>query len=56
MSSNQKTKGLNEVRDILYDLYPSAKVITVEVNGDKIKVKPNEEYEIPVGTEFEEVE
>lgn len=43
---NNKQEVLNEVKERLYGLYPNAKSISVEVNGDKIKVKPSEEYTI----------
>lgn len=47
--TSEKVLGLNKIRDDLYALYPNATKITVSVDGDKIKVAPNEEYEIPVG-------
>jgi hypothetical protein len=43
---NNKQEDLNEIKERLYGLYPNAKSITVELNGDKIKVKPSEEYTI----------
>lgn len=48
MNKLERAEGLSKVREILFSLYPDAKVINVDVNGDKIKVKPNEEYEIPL--------
>lgn len=53
---DNKLDGLNEVREVLYDLYPNAKTITVVVTGEKIKVTPNEEYSVPVGTQTDEEE
>ncbi|GAV11301.1 hypothetical protein [Paenibacillus sp. NAIST15-1] len=41
---NNKQEVLNEIKELLYGLYPNAKAINVDVNGDKIKVKPSEEY------------
>lgn len=54
--ADNKLNGLNEVREVLYDLYPNAKTITVVVSGEKIKITPNEEYSIPVGGQSEEEE
>ncbi|WP_186445770.1 hypothetical protein [Paenibacillus cremeus] len=47
--SSEKIVGLNQVREALFAIYPNATKITVTIDGDKIKVAPNEEYEIPVG-------
>jgi hypothetical protein len=53
---SDKAVGLNEIRESLYALYPNATKITLTVDGDKIKVSPNEEYEIPVGFTGESAE
>jgi hypothetical protein len=47
--SAEKIIGLNKIREDLFALYPNATKISVVIDGDKIKVAPNEEYEVPVG-------
>ncbi|MHB0943268.1 hypothetical protein ACYCSU_16595 [Paenibacillus sp. ALE1] len=53
-SNKEKLVGLNGIREAAFGLYPNASKITITIDGDKIKVAPIEDYEIPVGLEIEE--
>jgi hypothetical protein len=53
-SNKEKLIGLNEIREAAFELYPNASKITITIDGDKIKVSPIEDYEIPVGLNTEE--
>ncbi|MBT2759863.1 hypothetical protein [Paenibacillus sp. ISL-20] len=48
-SNKEKLIGLNKIRESAFDLYPNANKITITIDGDKIKVAPIEDYEIPSG-------
>lgn len=54
--SKDKVIGLNEIREAAFDLYPNANKITIAIDGDKIRVSPIEDYEIPVGLDTGEQE
>lgn len=49
-----KLKELNEIREALFALYPNATKLTLTIDGDKIKIAPNEEYMVPVEPSEEE--
>ncbi len=56
MAKTETIKELNDVREILFGLYPDATKITVVIDGEKIKVTPNEEYNVPLDLEIEDEE
>lgn len=50
MDDKAKLKKLNEIKDMLFELYPKAKKIDIRVDRDgKIIARPNEEYTEKVG-------
>jgi hypothetical protein len=49
-----KLKELNEIREALFALYPNATKLTLTIDGEKIKISPNEEYVVPVELSEEE--
>jgi len=54
VTEKEKLKELNEIREAIFALYPNAMKITVTIDGDKIKVSPNEEFSIPVDLQDDE--
>ncbi|MNT86770.1 hypothetical protein D3C72_2270960 [compost metagenome] len=53
-NEKEKIQGLNEIRELAFSLYPNATKIGIVIDGEKIKIAPNEEYMIPVDEKSEE--
>jgi hypothetical protein len=46
---SNKIAELNKIREDIFALYPKATKITLTFEGEKIKVTPDEKYEVPIG-------